>query len=70
MTREFLEFLATDAAQAAVAQAGYIDRRPTRAALTGDGERLLGAIRSAGPEATLPELQRLAAAMTGGACCR
>jgi phosphate transport system substrate-binding protein len=66
ITREFLEFLATDAAQAAIAAAGYIDRRPTRAPLTGDGQRLLGAIRSAGPEVTLAELQRLAAAMTGG----
>ena len=66
ITREFLEFLATDAAQSAVAAAGYIDRRPTRAPLTGDGQRLLGAIRSAGPEVTLAELQRLAAAMTGG----
>ena len=66
LTREFLEFLATDAAQAAIAAAGYIDRRPTRAPLTGDGQRLLGAIRSAGPEVTLAELQRLAAAMTGG----
>ena len=66
ITREFLEFLATDAAQSAIAAAGYVDRRPTRAALTGDGQRLLGAIRSAGPEVTLAELQRLAAAMTGG----
>ncbi|MGQ0565501.1 MAG: phosphate ABC transporter substrate-binding/OmpA family protein [Gemmobacter sp.] len=66
ITREFLEFLATDAAQSVIAAAGYIDRRPTRAPLTGDGQRLLGAIRSAGPEVSLPELQRLAAAMTGG----
>ncbi len=66
ITREFLEFLATDAAQTTIAAAGYIDRRPTRAPLTGDGQRLLGAIRSAGPEVSLGDLQRLAAAMTGG----
>ena len=66
ITREFLEFLATDTAQSTIAAAGYIDRRPTRAPLTGDGQRLLGAIRSAGPEVSLAELQRLAAAMTGG----
>jgi phosphate transport system substrate-binding protein len=66
LAREFLEFLATDAAQAAVAAAGYIDRKPTRAALTGDGQRLLNAIRNAGPEVSLEELQRLALAMTSG----
>jgi phosphate transport system substrate-binding protein len=64
--REFLEFLPTDAAQVAVAQAGLIDRRPVRAPLTADGQRLLGAIRNAGAEVPLPELQRLAAAMEGG----
>lgn len=66
MAREFMEYLATDAAQAVVEGAGYIDRRPTRAPLTGDGARLLGAIRNAGPEVSLAELQRLADAMTGG----
>lgn len=66
LLREFLEYLATDAAQAAVAEAGYVDRRLGTAPLTEDGQRLLGAIRNAGPEISLPELQRLAAAMTGG----
>lgn len=66
ITREFLEFLATDAAQIAIAASGYIDRRPTRSPLTGDGQRLLGAIRNTGPEVSLEDLQRLAAAMTGG----
>lgn len=64
--REFLEFLATDAAQAAVAEAGLVDRRPVRAPLTADGQRLLGAIRNAGSDVPLAELQRLAAAMEGG----
>ncbi len=66
LAREFMEYLATDAAQSVVADSGYIDRRPTRAPLTGDGARLLGAIRNAGPEVSLDELQRLAEAMTGG----
>ncbi|MBL4915763.1 OmpA family protein [Szabonella alba] len=66
LTREFLEYLATDSAQQVVAGAGLVDRRPGRAALTEDGQRLLGAIRNAGPEVPLQELQRLAAAMTGG----
>lgn len=64
--REFLEFTATDAAQAAVAAAGLVDRRPLRAPLAADGRRILGAVRAAGPEVPLAELQRLAAAMEGG----
>lgn len=66
LIREFLEYLATDSAQAAVAEAAYIDRRLGTAPLTEDGQRLLGAIRNAGNEVPLAELQRLAAAMTGG----
>lgn len=66
LIREFLDYLATEKAQEAVAAAGFIDRRLGTAPLTEDGQRLLGAIRNAGPEITLAELQRLAAAMTGG----
>jgi phosphate transport system substrate-binding protein len=66
LVREFLEFFATDTAQIAVAAAGYIDRRLGTAPLTEDGQRLLGAIRHAGEDVSLDELQRLAAAMTGG----
>ena len=66
LMREFLEFLATDAAQMAIASTGLIDRRVGTAPLTEDGQRLLGAIRNAGPDVTLEELQSLAAAMTGG----
>lgn len=66
LVREFLEFFATDTAQIAVAAAGYIDRRLGTAPLTEDGQRLLGAIRYAGEEVSLAELQRLATAMTGG----
>lgn len=66
LIREFLEFLATDTAQAAVAAAGYVDRRLGAAPLAEDGERLLGAIRNAGAEVPLHDLQRLASAMTGG----
>lgn len=66
LLREFLEFLATDAAGRVIAAAGYVDRRMGRAPLTEDGQRLLGAIRVAGTDVKLAELQRLAAAMTGG----
>ncbi|HMO06285.1 MAG TPA: OmpA family protein [Paracoccaceae bacterium] len=64
--REFLEFTATDAAQAAVAAAGLTDRRALRAPLAADGRRILGAVRAGGAEVPLAELQRLAAAMEGG----
>jgi phosphate transport system substrate-binding protein len=63
--REFAEFLATPAAAAAAATAGLIDRAPGRAALTGDGQRLANAIRAAGPEVTVADLQRLVTAMAG-----
>jgi phosphate transport system substrate-binding protein len=63
--REFLTFLETPQAQAVVAAAGYIDRQPERLALTGDGLRLINAIRGAGEETTLADLQSLAAAMDG-----
>lgn len=66
LIREFMDYLATDSAQAAIAGAGLIDRRLGTAPLTEDGQRLLGAIRNAGSEVPLAELQRLAAAMTGG----
>jgi phosphate transport system substrate-binding protein len=66
LIREFQEYLATNAAQSAVAAAGYVDKRLGTAALTDDGQRLLGAIRNAGNEVPLAALQRLAAAMAGG----
>ncbi len=65
MAREFLEFLSSPEAQGAVARAGYIDRRAERQAMTADGLRLINAIKGAGPETTLEDLQRLVAAMDG-----
>lgn len=49
-----------------MAAAGPVDRRPARAPLTADGQGLPGAIRNAGAEVPLADLQRLAAAMDGG----
>ncbi|WP_226933769.1 phosphate ABC transporter substrate-binding/OmpA family protein [Pseudogemmobacter faecipullorum] len=63
--REFLEFLATPAANQAVAQAGYIDRAVEAAPMTADGLRLLNAIRGAGEDVTLEDLKRLAEVMEG-----
>ena len=64
--REFLDYLSTDRAQQAVAASGLMDRRLGLAPLTEDGQRLLGAIRNAGEDVSLTELQRLAVAMTEG----
>lgn len=65
IAREFLEFLSTPEAQAAVAQAGYIDRSVERQPMTADGLRLINAIKGAGAETTLQDLQRLVGAMDG-----
>lgn len=63
--REFLEFLSSPEAQAAVAAAGYIDRSVERQPMTSDGLRLINAIKGAGTETTLADLQHLVAAMDG-----
>ena len=65
VAREFLEFLSSPEAQGAIARAGYIDRRAERQPMTADGLRLINAIKGAGPETTLEDLQRLVAAMDG-----
>ena len=63
--REFLEFLTLPEAQAAIALAGYIDRRPERQPMTADGLRLINAIQGAGEETTLADLKRLVDLMAG-----
>lgn len=65
VARELLEFLALPQAQAAVAAAGYVNRSPERQPLTADGLRLINAIRGAGSDVPLVELQRLAEVMAG-----
>mgnify|MGYP002777017641 CR=1 FL=1 len=65
LARDFVDFTRSPSAQAAVAAAGLADRAAERAPLTADGTRLLSALRGAGEETTLRDLQRLAAAMTG-----
>lgn len=63
--RDFLEFLATPTAQAAVAAAGYVNRAPEAVPMTTDGLRLINAIKGAGEEITLAELKRLVGVMDG-----
>ncbi len=65
LAREFLEFLASPAAEQVVAGAGFIDRATERAPMTQDGLRLINAIQGAGEDVTLADLKRLAALMDG-----
>ncbi|MGB3248668.1 MAG: OmpA family protein, partial [Tabrizicola sp.] len=65
LTREFLDFLRTPAAQDAVAAAGFVDRSASRQPMTADGLRLLNAILGAGEDVTLDDLKRLAGIMDG-----
>lgn len=65
LTREFLSFLRTPEAQAAVAAAGFVDRSATRQPMTADGLRLINAIQGAGEDVTLEDLKRLAGIMDG-----
>ncbi len=65
LTREFLDFLRTPAAQDAVAAAGFVDRSASRQPMTSDGLRLINAIQGAGEDVTLDDLKRLAGIMDG-----
>jgi phosphate transport system substrate-binding protein len=65
MTREFLDFLRTPAAQEVIAAAGYVDRSASRQPMTSDGLRLINAIRGAGEDVTLADLKRLVGLMDG-----
>ena len=65
MAREFMEFLSTPPAQAAIAGAGYIDRGAARQAMTADGLRLINAIQGAGDDVALADLKALVAVMAG-----
>ncbi len=65
MTREFLDFLRTPAAQSVIAANGYIDRAATRQPMTADGLRLINAIQGAGDDITLGDLKRLVNLMDG-----
>ncbi len=65
LTREFLDFLRTPAAQAVVAAGGYVDRSATRQPMTADGLRLINAIQGAGDDITLADLKRLVNVMDG-----
>ena len=63
--REVLRFLDSPAAQIAILRAGFVDQAFSRTPVNRQGNRLANAIRSAGDEVSLADLQRLVAAMDG-----
>ncbi|MGL4320893.1 MAG: PstS family phosphate ABC transporter substrate-binding protein, partial [Paracoccaceae bacterium] len=65
LAREFLDFLATPAAQDVIARAGYVDRSPESQPMTADGLRLINAIQGAGEDVALADLQALVKEMAG-----
>ena len=65
LTRDFLDFLRSPAAQEVILAAGYIDRSATRLPMTADGLRLINAIQGAGEDVTLADLKRLVNLMDG-----
>lgn len=65
VAREFLDYLAKPSAQQAVDAAGFIGRSLDRQTMSADGLRLVNAIRNAGEDTSLADLQTLVAAMQG-----
>lgn len=63
--REFMRFSRSPAAQVAILRAGFIDQAISRTPISRQGDRLANAIRNAGDEVLLDELQRLVTAMDG-----
>lgn len=65
IVREFLDFLNLPQAQAAIQEAGFIDRQAERFAMNSDGLRLINAIKGAGEETSLEDLKALVGLMDG-----
>ncbi|MCW1917159.1 phosphate ABC transporter substrate-binding/OmpA family protein [Rhodobacter sp. KR11] len=65
VARDFLAYLSTPQAQGVIARSGLTDRSVERLPLGADGARLISAIKGAGEETTLADLQALVAAMEG-----
>lgn len=57
--REFLAFLRGPAAQMVIRRAGFVDQVPEEIGIGIQGDRLANAIRAAGEETTIEELQRM-----------
>lgn len=63
--REFMRFTQSPAAQIAVLRAGFVDQAIARTPVNRQGERLANAIRNAGDEIGLSDLQNLVSNMDG-----
>jgi phosphate transport system substrate-binding protein len=61
LARDFLAYLRTDSAQQVIRRVGLVDQKLEELPLDAQGGRLINAIRAAGPEVSLEELQRMAA---------
>jgi phosphate transport system substrate-binding protein len=61
LVREFLVYTNSPAAQLVIRRSGFVDQAPERISLNAQGDRLANAIRAAGEEVPLEELQRLIA---------
>ncbi len=59
LAREFLAYTNSPAAQLVIRRSGFVDQAPERINLSSQGNRLANAIRAAGDEVSLEELQRL-----------
>ncbi len=63
--REFMRFLESPAAQIAILRAGLVDQAISRTPVNRQGNRLANAIRAAGDDVTLADLQEMVADMVG-----
>jgi len=59
LAREFLVFTNSPQAQLVIRQSGFVDQAPEQISLDAQGDRLANAIRAAGEEVPLDEIQRL-----------
>ena len=59
MAREFLTYTNSPAAQLVIRRSGFVDQAPEQIAIDAQGDRLSNAIRAAGEQVPLDELQRL-----------
>ncbi|GGD21751.1 phosphate ABC transporter substrate-binding/OmpA family protein [Sinisalibacter lacisalsi] len=65
LARDFLGYMRTGSAQLVTRRVGFVDQTFTEIPISEQGARLGNAIRSAGPEVSLDELQRMMALFNG-----
>lgn len=65
VARDFLTYVRGPAAQIVIRRAGFVDQAPERVPLAIQGERLTNAIKAAGSDIGLEELQRMVATFDG-----